>query len=83
MTPSSHTWVLLRGLTREQGHWGNFPHRLAAALPPGSVVLTPDIAGNGTRHAEASPATVGAWQVVAHWSMLFVRPAIRASFCMR
>jgi len=58
MTPSSHTWVLLRGLTREQGHWGDFPARLAAALPPGSAVLTPDIAGNGARCGEASPATV-------------------------
>ena len=58
MTPSSHTWVLLRGLTREQGHWGDFPARLAAALPPGSAVLTPDIAGNGARCGEASAATV-------------------------
>ncbi len=32
---------------------------------------------------EASPATVGAWQVVAHWSMLLVLPAVRASFCIR
>ncbi|MFN3616832.1 MAG: alpha/beta fold hydrolase [Aquabacterium sp.] len=58
MTPHSHTWVLLRGLTREQGHWGDFPARLSAALPPGSVVLTPDIAGNGARCGEPSPATV-------------------------
>ena len=31
----------------------------------------------------ANPATVGAWHVVAHWSTLFVRPAVLASFCMR
>ncbi len=34
-------------------------------------------------NAEASPATVGAWQVVAHWSTLFVLPAVRAIFCIR
>ena len=52
------TWVLLRGLTRGQGHWGRFPAQLQAALPPGSVVLTPDMAGNGQRHTERSPDTV-------------------------
>ena len=29
---SVHTWVLLRGLTRESGHWGDFPARLLRAL---------------------------------------------------
>ena len=33
--------------------------------------------------AAARPATVGAWHVVAHWSMLLVLPAARAIFCMR
>lgn len=54
------TWVLLRGLTRGQGHWGSFPAQLRAALPAGSVVITPDMAGNGQRHAALSPRTVPA-----------------------
>ena len=41
------------------------------------LVIAPD------PNAMASPATVGAWQVVAHWSMLLVPPAVRASFCIR
>ena len=56
---SRSTWVLLRGLTREQGHWGDFPALLQAALPEGSEVLTPDLPGNGTLCAERSPASVG------------------------
>lgn len=52
------TWLLLRGLTRERGHWGDFAEQWAADLPPGSRVLTPDLAGNGTRCQDPSPASV-------------------------
>lgn len=52
------TWVLLRGLARESGHWGDFPGRLADALGPGHRVLAPDLPGLGERHALASPASV-------------------------
>ena len=53
------TWVLLRGLTRETAHWGNFPQALARALP-GARLMMLDLPGNGQRHAEASPWTVRA-----------------------
>lgn len=56
--PRPATWVLLRGLTREQGHWGDFPALLQAALPPGSQVITPDLPGNGRLWQSRSPATV-------------------------
>ncbi len=55
------TWVLLRGLTREAAHWGEFPQTLQRALQehqPGTLLLTPDLPGNGQRHREPSPATV-------------------------
>lgn len=52
------TWVLLRGLTREHGHWGDFPALLQAALPVGSRVITPDLPGNGTLWQQRSPASV-------------------------
>lgn len=55
---TAKTWVLLRGLTREQGHWGDFPALLQAALPPGSQVLTPDLPGNGSLWRSRSPANV-------------------------
>lgn len=51
------TWVLLRGLMREQRHWGNFPGQLAATVA-GADVVTPDLPGNGLRHALPSPTTV-------------------------
>lgn len=51
------TWVLLRGLMREQRHWGDFPQRFAAALP-GTTVVTPDLPGNGQRYAMDSPTQV-------------------------
>lgn len=40
------TWVLLRGLTREQAHWGGFPDALRAALP-GARIVTIDLPGAG------------------------------------
>jgi pimeloyl-ACP methyl ester carboxylesterase len=54
------TWVLLRGLMREQRHWGVFPDTLRRALPEGNIVLTPDLPGNGSLHASASPVSVAA-----------------------
>ena len=41
------TWILLRGLTRGSGHWGQFPDLLRAHLPIGDQILTPDLPGNG------------------------------------
>ncbi|WP_219135350.1 alpha/beta fold hydrolase [Janthinobacterium sp. UMAB-60] len=55
MTPP--TWILLRGLMREQRHWGEFPASLARALP-GARIITPDLPGNGERHAMNSPTRV-------------------------
>lgn len=52
-----NTCVLLRGLTREGGHWGAFPQQLAAQLPAVRIV-TLDLPGNGERHRERSPSRV-------------------------
>jgi pimeloyl-ACP methyl ester carboxylesterase len=51
------TWVLLRGLTRESGHWGAFPALLQARLGEAGVI-TLDLPGNGALHAQASPLCV-------------------------
>jgi pimeloyl-ACP methyl ester carboxylesterase len=56
---SRTTWVLLRGLARESGHWGDFTDRLATSVSPESVV-TVDLPGTGARHRERSPTTVPA-----------------------
>ncbi|GAA0770704.1 alpha/beta hydrolase [Ideonella azotifigens] len=56
---SPSTWVLLRGLTRGAGHWGDFPARLQQALP-GAHLLLPELPGNGVRHREPSPTCVPA-----------------------
>jgi len=53
------TWILLRGLMREQRHWGRFPGQLARALP-GATIITPDLPGNGVHHAAISPTSVAA-----------------------
>jgi pimeloyl-ACP methyl ester carboxylesterase len=59
------TWVLLRGLMREARHWGQFPALFAEQMQHGQpgqhqaiTVITPDFAGNGSRHGEPSAATV-------------------------
>ncbi len=53
------TWVLLRGLTREARHWGDFPRRLAA-VPGCDDVVCIDLPGNGALHARRSPLDVAA-----------------------
>jgi pimeloyl-ACP methyl ester carboxylesterase len=53
------TWVLLRGLTRESGHWGVLPALLAERLPHARV-LTIDLPGAGALHAQASPLSIEA-----------------------
>ncbi|MEJ6007934.1 alpha/beta hydrolase [Paucibacter sp. AS339] len=55
------TWVLLRGLARESGHWGVFPEHLRAQIESeqgGVRLLMLDLPGNGLLHAEASPVHV-------------------------
>ncbi|GAB4216198.1 MAG: alpha/beta hydrolase [Rhodoferax sp.] len=58
------TWVLLRGLTRESGHWGDFVERWQAAWPQARVI-TLDAPGAGPWYAQRSPTRVEDW--VAHW----------------
>jgi len=61
---ASHVvWVLLRGLSRESGHWGVFPDHLLRelrALQPASQVVSLDLPGTGTQRRQASPTQVSA-----------------------
>ena len=52
-----HRWILLRGLVREAGHWGDFPLRLRARFP-GSEVHCLDAPGNGRHWKNSSPLSV-------------------------
>jgi pimeloyl-ACP methyl ester carboxylesterase len=51
------TWVLLRGLVREQRHWGRFVSQFQSAMP-GVQVVSLDLPGNGALHTQSSPTTV-------------------------
>lgn len=53
------TWILLRGLARECGHWGGFPELLQRRLA-GSTVVALDLPGNGRLHRLASPTRIEA-----------------------
>ncbi len=53
------TWILLRGLTRESGHWGAFPALLQQRLP-GARILALDLPGNGRLNHIRSSATIEA-----------------------
>lgn len=57
------TWILLRGLSRETGHWGEFLALFQRAYPNDRVVPL-DFPGNGEFHLQQSPMTVQA--MVAH-----------------
>lgn len=50
-------WILLRGLTRERGHWGNFPLKLQEAFPDNRFHMV-DLPGTGVHYRENSPAAV-------------------------
>ena len=51
------TWIFLRGLVREQRHWGDFPAVFMRAVHDAQV-FTPDLPGNGSEHLADSPASV-------------------------
>ncbi len=51
------TWILLRGLMREQRHWDGFPAIFQDAVP-GARIVTPDLPGNGRRHRQDSARRV-------------------------
>lgn len=58
MTASSpHTWILIRGLTREKGHWGSFIGQFRDRFP-GDEVLAIDLPGFGDLHEQTSPRTI-------------------------
>lgn len=50
-------WILLRGLTREQGHWGDFRRQLGLRFP-GHRFHCIDLPGTGTRFQDSSPSTI-------------------------
>ena len=53
------TWIFLRGLVRESGHWGAFVPRFEEAVPHAKVHLL-DLPGNGRRYAQRSPTHIDA-----------------------
>jgi pimeloyl-ACP methyl ester carboxylesterase len=50
-------WLLLRGLSREGGHWGDFPRRLGERVPAAPIVAL-DLPGNGGLYRQPSPLRV-------------------------
>ena len=63
MDTDTHTWIFLRGLTRESRHWGDFVGQFQHAVP-GIRVVTLDLPGNGRLNQLHSPACVQ--DMVAH-----------------
>jgi pimeloyl-ACP methyl ester carboxylesterase len=51
------TWILLRGLSREAGHWGPFLQGLAQAMPD-ATLLPLDLPGAGARLHDRWPSTI-------------------------
>lgn len=57
------SWVLLRGLTRERGHWAGFEQQLAerlAALDDEVRIVAIDLPGNGSSNHRMSPTRIEA-----------------------
>jgi pimeloyl-ACP methyl ester carboxylesterase len=51
------TWILLRGLTRDSRHWGDFFPLVQQGLAP-QPVLALDLPGSGALHAQPSPPSI-------------------------
>lgn len=49
--------VLIRGLLRESGHWKPLVEALQTRMP-NQVILTPNVAGNGSLHFRQSPSQI-------------------------
>lgn len=56
-TVESLNWVLIRGLSREKRHWGDFPELLKKAYPQAQIVVI-ELPGVGTKYQESSPTTI-------------------------
>jgi pimeloyl-ACP methyl ester carboxylesterase len=52
-------WLLLRGLSREAAHWGEFVPLLQSSFPAAQI-STIDLPGTGCLHRQISPATIKA-----------------------
>lgn len=70
-------WVLIRGLTREAGHWGGFPDALTRTFP-GSRVETMDLLGAGTQFKVSAPISIGAYVEALHEELQSKRAATGA-----
>ncbi len=57
-TEKTTAWILLRGLAREHGHWGNFLDLFKQAFPKDDV-LPIDLPGSGEFLDERSPKSMG------------------------
>ncbi|MCK9215507.1 MAG: alpha/beta hydrolase [Rhodoferax sp.] len=73
------TWILLRGLTRESGHWGSFLPLFQQAYPE-DVLLPLDFPGNGVWHDQPSPWTVSA--MVRHCRTQLAEKGIQPPYCV-
>lgn len=63
------TWILLRGLARESGHWGAFPALLQLRSPE-SRIVTLDLPGNGSFNRQTSPTRI---ETMTQWCRDYLR----------
>jgi pimeloyl-[acyl-carrier protein] methyl ester esterase len=59
MSPPNEQWLLIRGLTREAGHWRDFPRRFEERIESSKVSFA-ELPGTGKRFQEKSPDTINA-----------------------
>jgi len=73
------TWILLRGLSREARHWGDFPALFMREIP-GSRVVALDLPGNGRFQAMSSPASID--RMVSHCRAELARQPMPPPYCL-
>ncbi len=77
MRVPANTWILLRGLTRESRHWGDFPERFRASIDDANIICV-DLPGNGSLHAMRSPCDVQ--EMAAYCRSELARQGLKAPY---
>lgn len=72
----SNNWILLRGLGRGAGHWGNFFNKIKSQFPSDHFELL-DLPGNGSRFEEESPLQISEYVPLIRTRSRFVKEGLK------
>jgi pimeloyl-ACP methyl ester carboxylesterase len=73
---NTSNWILLRGLARGAGHWGNFFNKIRAQFPQDQFELL-DLPGNGSRYNDLSPLNISEYVPLLRDKSKFIQQGLK------